>query len=384
MRRLPCAAQALASQTLPRAVKTHLLSAHSPIREPYAPLHSGTFTGPAIPESPDPLVRYRWNNPRATDSLQTYSLGPVASFTETPASFQSSAATLQEPIVVNGVGSIRFEFGVESAAWLEFDSPDLTGSVEMSISEYNEPAIENVGPPHRLKTAPPHRYQNTYRLELNPELYEGVRFGWIHVLTFDHPWHITAVRAVCQAKPTNYRGSFSCSDPMLTRIWYTGAYVVKANFCKNYFGALLMDRGDRISWTGDAHPAQAAALVSFGNWDFISENLERSATTNNGIESYSLYWILSLIEYYQHTADQATFEKYVDHVNALLDHAKTIYAAPPSASTAGTSASAPALKCPTASKPRAPTACSSFTPAWSSLPRSSPSTATTSAKLIAT
>ena len=318
-------------QKLLPTVTTHLLSAGSPIQEPYASLHGGKFDGPTVLESPDPLVRYRWNNPDASDGLQIYVLSPVASFTVPPASFLITKSTSgqQDSITVESVGSIRLDFGVESPAWLEFDSPDLIGSVEMSISEYNEPAIENTGPPHRFKTCPPQRYGDTYRLELNPELYEGVRFGWIHVLTFKRPWHITAVRAVCQVKPTNYAGSFSCSDPMLTRIWYTGAYSVKANFCKDYFGALLMDRGDRISWTGDAHPAQAAALVSFGNWDFIRQNLERSATINNGIESYSLYWVLSLLEYYQHTADQATFEKYLNHVAMLLDHAANIYTDPP-------------------------------------------------------
>ena len=323
--------EVLIGQKLLPPVTTHLLSTGSAIQEPYALLHGGRFDGPTVLESPDPLVRYRWNNPDAADSLQIYVLSPIASFTEAPASFRTarSISGQQDSITVEGVGSIRFDFGVESAAWLEFDSSDLLGSVEMSISEYDEPAIENTGPVHRIKTSPPQRYGNTYRLELNSELYEGVRFGWIHVLTFERPWHITAVRAVCQVKPTNYAGSFSCSDPMLTRVWYTGAYAVKANFCKDYFGALLMDRGDRISWTGDAHPAQAAALASFGNWDFIRQNLERSATTNNGIESYSLYWVLSLLEYFQHTADQATLEKYLSHVTMLLDHATSIYPDPP-------------------------------------------------------
>jgi alpha-L-rhamnosidase len=318
-------------QKLQSPAITHLLSTGSAIHEPYALLHGGQFEGQPVLESPDPLVRYRWNNPDAADSLQIYALSSVALFTETPASFRTarSRSGQQTPITVEGIGSIRFDFGVESAAWLEFDSSDLIGSVEMSISEYDEPAIENTGPPHRFKTSPPQRYGDTYRLELNPELYEGVRFGWIHVMTFEHPWHITAVRVVCQVKPTNYVGSFSCSDPMLTRIWYMGAYSVKANFCKDYFGALLMDRGDRISWTGDAHPAQAAALVSFGNWDFIKQNLERSATTNNGIESYSLYWVLSLLEYYRHTGDQATFEKYLSHTAMLLGHAANIYTDPP-------------------------------------------------------
>lgn len=308
---------------------SHLLHASSPIDEPYPPLHDGSFTGAQIDASPDPLVQYRWNHPQPSDNLQTYLLEPLDTFTETPASFSTTHTPSQKIITVQGVGSIRFDFGVESAAWLEFDSPDLSGAVEMSISEYDEPAIVNTGPAHRFKTLPPRRYGNTYRLELNSEFYEGVRFGWIHVRSFDRAWKITAVRAVCQVKPTNYLGSFSCSDPMLTRIWYTGAYSVKANLCKDYFGALLMDRGDRISWTGDAHPAQAAAMLAFGDWVFIRNNLERSASTNNGIESYSLYWVLSLVEYYQHTGDRATLEKYLDHASKLLDHAASIYHDPP-------------------------------------------------------
>ena len=65
------------------------------------------------------------------------------------------------------------DFGQENAAWLEFDSPDLTGTVEMSIGEYNQPEVIQSGP----KTAVPAKYGNTYRLELNSQLDEGVRFG---------------------------------------------------------------------------------------------------------------------------------------------------------------------------------------------------------------
>ena len=54
-----------------------------------------------------------------------------------------------------------------------------------------------------------------------------MRFAWINVKAHGKPWHITGIRAVCQVKPTNYAGSFACSDPMLTRIWYMAAYGVK-------------------------------------------------------------------------------------------------------------------------------------------------------------
>ncbi|MEI7505158.1 MAG: alpha-L-rhamnosidase C-terminal domain-containing protein, partial [Paludibacter sp.] len=174
---------------------------------------------------------------------------------------------------------------------------------------------------HPLKTSSPIKYGNVYRLELNDQLYEGVRFGWIHVRKFAKPFTIKNVRLICQIKPTNYEGSFSCSNPMLNKIWYTGAYTVKLNFLKDYFGAILMDRGDRYSWTGDAHISQYVSLLAFGNADFVKVNLVRTANDANGIASYSLYWVQSLIDYYNYTNDKVLFDNYIKNACGKLDTA---------------------------------------------------------------
>lgn len=155
-----------------------------------------------------------------------------------------------------------------------------------------------------------------------------MRFGWIHVRSVDRPWHITGVRVVSQVKPTNYAGSFSCSDELLNRIWYTGAYSVKANLYTDYFGAILMDRGDRYAWAGDCHPDQAAALVAFDNRDFVRENLSGTAGVSNGIESYPLYWVLSLLDYHDHTGDTATLRRFATTAASKLDHGDAIFADP--------------------------------------------------------
>jgi len=302
-----------------------------PAKQPYPALNGGAFDGPVVRESPDPLIGYRWKETKADDNLQIYTLRPVAAVADVKDAFGNleSATGVKPAITVKGTGSIRLDFGVESAAWLEFDSPDLGGDVQMSISEYNQPAVVNNGPKHPVKTAIPVKYGNTYRLELNRELYEGVRFGWIHVRSFTSQWHITGIRLVCQIKPANYNGSFSCSDTLLTKIWYTGAYGVKLNLMKNYFGAILMDRGDRHSWTGDAHPSQAAALVAFGNYDFIKKNIENTSGQDNGIRSYSLYWVLSLIDYFNYTGDTNTLKKYTDNACRKLDDAMKVYGTNP-------------------------------------------------------
>ena len=295
----------------------------SPIPEPYAYVSTGSFSGPAVPESPDPLVAYRWPDPKASDALEIFLLKPKAVSADPSGSFENlpSMTGPRPDVTVKGPGSIKLDFGLELAAWVEFDSPDCPGGVEMSISEYNEPGAE--------KTKAPVKHGSTYRLELNRELYEGVRFAWVHVKSLDRPWHIKGIRAVCQVKPTNYAGSFSCDDALLTKIWYASAYGVKASLCLDYFGAILMERGDRMSWTGDAHPSQAAALVAFGNTDFVKRNIDSTANLDNGIRSYALYWVLSLLDYYYYTGDAATLGSYVANACAKLDSAHGVFGTDP-------------------------------------------------------
>lgn len=295
----------------------------SPIDEPYAYVGAGSLSGPEVPESPDPLVRYRWPDPRPADPLEIYLLQPKTVSADPSESFDNlqSLAGPSPDVTVKGPGVIALDFGVESAAWVEFDSPDCAADVAMSISEYNEPGHN--------KTGVPVKHGNTYRLELNGELYDGMRFAWIHVKAAARPWHITGIRAVCQVKPTNYAGRFSCSDPLLTQVWYMSAYGVKASLCKDYFGSILMDRGDRMSWTGDAHTSQAAALVAFGNFDFIRQNIDNTSQQSNGIRSYSLYWVFSLLDYYRYTGDAETLLRYIDNVCAKLDDAHAVFGTDP-------------------------------------------------------
>lgn len=294
----------------------------------YPPL-TATKNGPLNPFSPDPIMNYTWAHPKASDDLESYQLQPVSWVSSDPGSFDMDNFKKGHVIIIKGKGDIRFDFGQTNAGWLEFESDDLKDSITLSISEYNEPAIVMSGAVHRIKTLPPVRHGRTYRLELNPEFYEGVRFGWIHIDTHVQTWHMKNFRLVCQTKPVNYRGSFSCSDPELTRIWYTGAYTVKLNLLKDYYGAILMERTDRFSWTGDAYVAQAASMVAFGNYDFVKANIDYTSKQDNGIASYSLYWVLSLIDYVNYTGDVEFARKYIDHACKKLDLAYQHYGKSP-------------------------------------------------------
>ena len=288
--------------------------------EPYPALRAKP-AGAGVSASPDPLVTYRWKDIDADDDLEIYVLKPVAVTASHPAHVRFRGALRSGDITVTGACDLRFDFGQVNAGWLEFECDALTGEVACSISEFNEPAVFNAGSQHPRKTLAPTRYGKTFRLELNRELYEGVRYAWIHVKSVDKSFRIKNVRLVCQTKPVNYEGRFDSNDATLNRIWYTAAYTVRLNLLKDYFGAILMERSDRFSWTGDAHTSQAAALVAFGNYDFIRKNLLHTADQSNGIRSYPLYWVQSLVDYYEYTGDRALLLQLTDNACGKLDDA---------------------------------------------------------------
>lgn len=289
---------------------------------------SGIPSGPAVKDSPDPLVRYRWEHTDADDGLEIYALDPVEAVVSVSDNAEFMSA---DSVKVTGPCDIRLDFGQVNAGWLEFEcsDPAVAGSIECSISEFNEPAVFNAGSQHPHKTAAPQVDGKTCTLVLNNELYEGVRYAWIHVRTVPKkPLYISNIRLVCQTKPTNYEGSFNSDSDILNRIWYTAAYTVRLNFLKDYFGAILMERSDRFSWTGDAHTSQAAALVAFGNYDFIRKNILHTAGQSNGIRSYPLYWVLSLVDYFNYTGDAEFLADLTDNAVQKLEDAAAAFEAP--------------------------------------------------------
>jgi len=80
---------------------------------------------------------------------------------------------------------------------------------------------------------------------------------------------------------------------------------------------------------GDPRPFPSP-ILTFARDDFIKANLASTATNDNGIASYALYWVLSLIDYYDYTGDAATLNGYITNAEAILDHAYAVYGTNPS------------------------------------------------------
>ena len=312
--------------TLPPVLPAWPDDAAPPVH-PY--LHGGSWTDGNHPFSPDPLRAYRWDERllmEPLEPLQCHALLPAA-WTVEQGVVQGldSLGTPGSRLLISAPATLRLDFGVESAAWLEFETSDRDAQILLGVSEYNRPAIVNAGAQNPEKTArPEHVGGDTYRLKLNDEFYEGLRFGWLRVVSCRKPVEIRNLRAVCRIKPVNYAGSFTSDLPLLNRIWETGAYAVKLNINRDHFGAILMERSDRHSWTGDSCITQAVAMAALGNFPFVHLNTCRMQDDDNGIETYSIYWVLALADYVERSGDIAFLEQQAARLSVKLRRAAGI------------------------------------------------------------
>lgn len=280
--------------------------------------------------SPDPLVRYTWRHDVNETLLQIYRVDRPALFSVVPAGAISGAESLSRntsgllKLKVKGEGSLCLDWGVERAAWLEIESPDLheqsNVTLQAAVSEFNSP--------YPGKTQTLTRYgTTTYRLELNRELYEGVRFAWLYFDAPDKPWHITKISLVAKVKPVAYKGSFDSSTVGLTRIWYTGAYGVRLNMEGDAFNSILIERGDRVSIQGDGHPTMAAALVSFAPFQLVKDMVDQTNSgsvhghhvVDDGIMAYPIYWTMSVNDWFLASGDVTGFARLAPDAMSIVD-----------------------------------------------------------------
>ncbi len=150
----------------------------------------------------------------------------------------------------------------------------------------------------------------------------GFRFIRLDLLDPDSPIDIRQIHAVALERDLEYKGQFESSDPLLNQIWQVGARTVQL-CCQDYIFDGI--KRDRLVWMGDIHPQVHVIVSAFGNIDIIPESLRvlRDRTPlpgwMNGIGSYSLWWILSLWDWYLYSGDKKFLQSQTGYLNGLID-----------------------------------------------------------------
>ncbi|MBQ8599407.1 MAG: alpha-L-rhamnosidase, partial [Oscillospiraceae bacterium] len=150
----------------------------------------------------------------------------------------------------------------------------------------------------------------------------GYRFVYIQLESCDCLLQLKSAVGVFVYRELDYKGSFTCSDPLLNKIFDTAAYTCHLNLQN-----LLWDgiKRDRLVWVGDTHPEMLTIRALFGQNETLEESLRfarRHAPLPNymnGMPSYSVWWLLILHDYIMATGDKKFLNENKKYTLALAE-----------------------------------------------------------------
>jgi alpha-L-rhamnosidase len=130
--------------------------------------------------------------------------------------------------------------------------------------------------------------------------------------------------------PVRYRGGFDCSDPLLTKVWYTGAYTAHLCMQQDIWDA---PKRDRQRWMGDLHVSGEVIDNVFADQFLMERTMSRlrddaqrgrpaaslPAQHVNGIPGYSYSWIAGLADLYRHIDDKSYLQSQHGALLSMLE-----------------------------------------------------------------
>lgn len=123
--------------------------------------------------------------------------------------------------------------------------------------------------------------------------------------------------------PLEYRGKFRCNDEQINKIWDVAAYTMHLTSREFFIDGI---KRDRWVWSGDASQSYLMNYYLF----FDSASVERTMLLLRGkdpvtshintIMDYTLYWFISVYDYYQYTGDVKFIKQFYPRMVSLMDY----------------------------------------------------------------
>jgi len=225
------------------------------------------------------------------------------------------------PLGTANPAGLLLDFGKEIAGRIQIAGPD-GAQVQVATGESREECLRSPwGGLHLLtcdaagKAASPYSAFRFARLS-----FFGTKPTTLTGVTLDHKYY-----------PVQYKGSFTCSDPLLTKLWYTGSYTAHLCMQEDIWDA---PKRDRARWIGDLHVSGRVIDTVFADKFLMEQTLQRlrddaqggqPATAPpkghvNGIPGYSCAWVCTLADFHRHIGDYAYLRKQHDGLVSLLGY----------------------------------------------------------------
>ncbi|HEY3282177.1 MAG TPA: alpha-L-rhamnosidase C-terminal domain-containing protein [Armatimonadota bacterium] len=221
------------------------------------------------------------------------------------------------PVGSNRPPGLVVDFGREITGRVQVDVEQGGGTLLLSYGESLGEALEKP-------------YNGVQRIPLSAgesALGQNSAYRYAKLVFTDlaQPMRIRSIHCDHIYYPVTYRGSFDCSDPLLTQLWYTGAYTAHLCMQDDIWDA---PKRDRWRWMGDLQVEGLVISNAFLDrhlmeltMDHLRADCGKPIKSHvNGIPGYSCAWVVGLSDYYMHTGALDYIKRHHDDLIELLDY----------------------------------------------------------------
>ena len=233
-----------------------------------------------------------------------------------PSQFMLPTKKQEAVAVTKGKQSMLVDFGKETFGFIQLHG--LVGKGNLSVY-YGESEPEALSAEHS-ETLDRLEVDNLSKNDHVMNLSKAYRF--VHV-QYDEGVMLDSVSMLYEYADVKERGSFTCDDAEVNRIYEVAKYTFELNTREFFIDGI---KRDRWIWSGDAYQSYLMNYYLY----FDNETVKRTTYALRGkdpitghintIIDYTFYWFLGIYDYYLYTGDRSFITQIYDRMKSLMDY----------------------------------------------------------------
>ena len=221
-----------------------------------------------------------------------------------------------------------FDFGKETFGFIRLHGLKGSGTVHIYYGESQEEALDinNCETLDRIvisgKTVTDEAQNVTSGLTDAYTFGNSKAFRYVYV-TKDPGVELQDVSMLYEYKPEIKKGSFRCNDEEVNKMWEVGAYTMQLTTREFFIDGI---KRDRWVWSGDAIQSYLMNYYLFFDAETVKSSIwllrgkDPVTSHTNTIMDYTLFWFLSIYDYYQFTGDKQFITQVYPRMQTMMDY----------------------------------------------------------------
>ena len=254
---------------------------------------------------------------KATNQDQKWFSADLGNFSDPfipPSAFSLEYTPISATVIQSEPNKILVDFGKETFGKVLVENLRGQGLIRLFYGETKQEALAE-------KQAETYDFLEIKRDLPETDTTESRAFRYIYAVS-DPGVSFDKISALYEYLPVTNKGSFTCSDSLLNKIYDISLYTLHLNTREFHLDGI---KRDRWIWSGDAYQSYLMNFYSFFDEDVNKRTLyalrghDPVATHINTILDYSFYWMIGIYDHFLYTNDTAFVRQIYPRMKTMMD-----------------------------------------------------------------